>query len=39
MAKSKKTPAQKVSEFVSLVNAMINCKYTSKQLKTIKKSN
>lgn len=36
MAKSKKTPAQKVSELVSLVNTMINCEYTAKQLKTIK---
>lgn len=36
MAKSKKTPAQKVSEFVSLINTMINCEYTAKQLKTIR---
>lgn len=36
MAKSKKTPEQKVSQFVSLVDNMINCEYTSKQLKTIR---
>lgn len=36
MAKSKKTPAQKVSQLVSLIDNMINCKYTAKQLKTIK---
>lgn len=36
MAKSKKTPAQKVSQLASLVNTMINCEYTAKQLKTIK---
>lgn len=36
MAKSKKTPEQKVSQFVSLVNTMINCEYTAKQLKTIR---
>lgn len=36
MAKSKKTPAQKVSQFVSLVDNIINCEYTAKQLKTIR---
>lgn len=36
MAKSKKTPAQKVSQLVSLIDNMINCEYTAKQLKTIK---
>lgn len=36
MTKSKKTPEQKVSQFVSLVDNMINCEYTSKQLKTIR---
>lgn len=36
MAKNKKTPAQKVSQLVSLVDNMINCEYTSKQLKTIR---
>ena len=36
MAKSKKTPAQKVSQLVSLIDNIINCEYTAKQLKTIK---
>lgn len=36
MAKSKKTPAQKVSQLASIVNTMINCEYTAKQLKTIR---
>lgn len=36
MAKSKKTPAQKVSQLVSLIDNMRNCEYTAKQLKTIK---
>ena len=36
MAKNKKTPAQKVSQFVSLVDNIINCEYTAKQLKTIR---
>lgn len=36
MAKSKKTPAQKVSQFISLVDNIINCEYTAKQLKTIR---
>lgn len=36
MAKSKKTPAQKVSQLVSLIDNMINCEYTAKQLKTIR---
>ena len=36
MPKSKKTPAKKVSQLVSLIDNMINCEYTAKQLKTIK---
>ena len=36
MAKSKKTPTQKVSELVLLVDNMIHCEYTAKQLKTIR---
>jgi hypothetical protein len=36
MTKSKKTPAQKVSQLVSLIDNMRNCEYTAKQLKTIK---
>lgn len=36
MAKNKTTPPQKVSQLVSLVDNMINCEYTAKQLKTIK---
>lgn len=36
MAKSKKTTAQKVSQLVSLIDNMINCEYTAKQLKTIR---
>lgn len=36
MAKNKKTPEQKVSQFVSLVDNMINCEYTAKQLKIIR---
>lgn len=36
MAKNKKTPKQKVSEFVLLVDNMMRCEYTTKQLITIR---